>query len=211
MGLTNFRVIIDNKLAGMGYPDREALLQLKKMGYKGILTLTEKPLEYEVVRDFEYFHIPLSEFKAPYLDQLADAVHFIDSVDGPVAVHCQFGKSKTGCVLGAYLIYKYNLPADEVARKLKSIFNSYIELSEQVEALKDFERFLKTKAFFEEECEGKIKIEVDNRMVEECIKKLKVYIYDDGTEIVVKTKDGEILLKFEGEAGKKMVRSICYI
>ena len=43
------------------------------------------------------------------------------------------------------------------------------------------------------------------------MKKLKVYVYDDGTEIVVKTKDGEILLKFEGEAGRKMVRSICYV
>jgi len=211
MGLTNFRIVIDNKLAGMGYPDREALLQLKEMGYRGLLTLTEKPLEYEEVKNFEYLHIPLSQFKAPYLDQLADAVQFIDSVEGPVAVHCQFGKSKTGCILGAYLIYKYNLPADEVARRLKSIFDSYIELSEQVEALKDFERFLKTKAFFEEECSGKIRIRLDHRLVEECVKKLKVYVYEDGTELVVKTGDGEIVLKFEGEAGKKMVKSICYV
>ncbi len=211
MGLTNFRVIIENKLAGMGYPDREALIQLKEMGYKGILTLTEKPLEFEEIKHFEYFHIPLSEFKAPYLDQMADAVDFIDSVNGPVAVHCQFGKSKTGCILGAYMIYKLNLSADEVAKRLKNIFNSYIELSEQVEALRDFERFLKTKAFFEEECEGKIQIKTDHNIVEECVKHLKVCVYENGTEIVVRTKDGEISLKFEGDAGKKMIKSICYI
>ncbi len=211
MGLTNFRVIIKDKLAGMGYPDREALIQLKEMGYKGILTLTEEPLDFEEVKHFEYFHIPLSEFKAPYLDQLADAVHFIDSVGGPVAVHCQFGKSKTGCILGAYMIYKFKLSADEVARRLKSIFNSYIELSEQVEALRDFERFLKTKAFFEEDCKGKIEIKKDYNIVEECITHLKVCVYEDGTEIIVKTSNGEITLKFEGDAGKKMVKSICYI
>jgi atypical dual specificity phosphatase len=210
MGLVNFRVVVEGKLAGMGFPDREAIDELKKMGYRGLITLTDRPLDYEEIKNFEYLHIPLSEFKAPYLDQLADAVNFIESVDGPVAVHCQLGRSKTGCILGAYMIYKFKLPAHEVAKKLKNIFDGYIELSEQVEALKEFERFLKTKAFYEEECTGRIKIELDSKVVEKYVRKLKVYFYEDSTEIIVKTNDGEILVKFEGEAGKKILRSICY-
>ncbi|AGK61897.1 hypothetical protein Asulf_01931 [Archaeoglobus sulfaticallidus PM70-1] len=211
MPLNNFRVIIDGKLAGMGLPDREALIQLKDMGFKGILTLTEKPLMYDEIRYFQYHHIPLKNFKAPYLDQMVEAVEFIDNVDGPVAVHCQFGKGKTGCILGAYLIYKFNMCTDEVIRRLKAIFNSYIELSEQVEALKDFERFLRTKSYYEDGCSGKIIVKRDYSMFEECIHHFKVCVYEDETEMILKTDSGEIVLSFKGDIGRKMTKSICHL
>jgi|GEM_PF-1147580 hypothetical protein len=211
MALTNFRIVVDNKLAGMGMPDREALLQLKNLGFKGILTLTKEPLCYDELKYFDYFHIPLYEFKAPFLDQMAEAVEFIDSVNGAVAVHCQFGKSKTGCILGAYLIYKYNYTADEAVRRLKRIFDGYIELSEQYEALKDFERFLRTKSFFEDSCCGKLELRKGHSVFEERINHLKVCVYNEETEIILKTENGEISLKFKGELGRKMTKSICHL
>lgn len=78
MALTNFRIVVDNKLAGMGMPDREALLQLKNLGFKGILTLTKEPLCYDELKYFDYFHIPLYEFKAPFLDQLSLSKRLLD-------------------------------------------------------------------------------------------------------------------------------------
>jgi hypothetical protein len=211
MALTNFRVVIDDKLAGMGLPDREALLQLKDMGFKGILTLTREPLCFDELKYFDYFHIPLHEFKAPYLDQMAEAVDFIDSVNGAVAVHCHFGRSKTGCILGAYMIYKLRISADETIRRLKSIFNGYIELSEQVEALRDFERFIKTRSFIEDRCNGKVEIRKGYSIYEEKINHFKVCVYEDETEIVLKTPNGEIVLKLKGDVGRKVTKGVCYI
>ncbi len=211
MPLTNFKIIIEGKLAGMGFPDREALLQLRDMGYKGILTLTNEPLCYEEIKYFDYHHIPLGEFKAPYLDQLAEAVEFIDSVNGPVVAHCQLGKSKTGCILGAYMIHKLKISADETVRRLKSIFNGYIELSEQVEALKDFERFRNTKLFLEDDCNGKIEIINGLGSVEENVSHFKVCVYENETEIVVKTGRGDLILRFKGDIGRKITKASCYI
>ena len=147
---TNFSWIIEGKLAGCGLPvtyyEFEWLLQ---NGIKSIVTVREVPLPSEWFNgsDIDYMHLQVEDFGAPAIEELDDAINFIDhqiSMGKPAMVHCAAGKGRTGAVLAAYLVKKENLTAEQAIEKLRGMRPGSVQSVPQETAISMYEKYLKS-------------------------------------------------------------------
>lgn len=149
---TNFSWIIENKLAGCGLPvTRDEFEWLIHNGIRSIVTVREVPLPSEWFdggNNIDYMHLQVEDFGAPTLEELDDAVNFIDNeinMDRPVAVHCAAGKGRTGAVLAAYFIKKENLTAEQSIEKIRNVRPGSVQSIVQETAISMYEKYLKSK------------------------------------------------------------------
>ena len=147
---TNFSWVIEGRLAGCGLPvtydEFEWLIQ---NGIKSIVTVREIPLPSEWFdgSGIDYMHLQVEDFGAPSIEELDDAVHFIDhqiSIGRPAMVHCAAGKGRTGAVLAAYLVKKENITAEQSIEKLRSMRPGSVQSVAQETAISMYEKYLKS-------------------------------------------------------------------
>ena len=81
----NFGFVWKNLVAGSGNPGgggnlAGTLATLREHGFRAILSLTELPLEFALIREFgfEYLHLPIEDFSAPSPEQIARGVGFLE-------------------------------------------------------------------------------------------------------------------------------------
>jgi atypical dual specificity phosphatase len=148
---TNFSWIKEGKLAGCGLPvtDDEFKWVVDK-GIKSIITVREVPLpsEWFDSGDIDYMHLRVEDFGAPTVEELDEAVDFIDkkiSSGRPVLVHCAAGKGRTGAVLAAYMVKKQNLTARQAIEKIRIMRPGSVQSITQETALSMYEKYLKIK------------------------------------------------------------------
>lgn len=152
--MLRFYWLTDGVLAGCsrpgGDPRREPsaeelhadLRRLRAQGIGAVLTLTETPLEPEILaaHDLDVLHLPVNDLTAPHPEQLAAALRFIDrqrALGRAVAVHCLQGEGRTGTVLGAYLVRDGMTPEGAIAQ-LRSICPGAVGAEEQRRAIAAF-------------------------------------------------------------------------
>ena len=140
-----FGWVIDGKLAGMGRPGSpfsdlgDDLDLLREAGISAIVSLTEEPLDHEILRKsgFEYSHIPIWDMTAPTQDDVHQFVLFVsqnlDAGKG-VSVHCAMGLGRTGTMLASYLVYM-GIDAQDAIRQVRSRRPGSIETRDQIEAI----------------------------------------------------------------------------
>ena len=154
---TNFKWVIEDKLAGSGIPTslREIKWLIREHGIRSIVTIKEKPLPSEWFKSsgiaggkIDYFHLSIEDYGAPSLKELDNVVNHISrQLDNgkPVMVHCSGGKGRTGTILAAYLIKKrivFN--AYQSITRLRKIRGESIQSKEQESVLFDYEKYLKS-------------------------------------------------------------------
>jgi atypical dual specificity phosphatase len=150
---TNFSWVIDGKLAGCGLPVTEDEFGwVIDQGIKSIVTVREVALPSEWFNGgdggIDYLHLAVEDFGAPNLEELVQAVDFIDQQirsGRPVMVHCAAGKGRTGAVLAAYLIKKQSLTADQAIEKLRGTRPGSVQSISQETAVSMYEKYLKNK------------------------------------------------------------------
>jgi atypical dual specificity phosphatase len=146
----NFSWLVEGKLAGCARPETEQELEgLLASGIKAIVSLTGTPLAPERVRrlGFECLHEPVGDFHAPSSERLQRILDFIDKQNDhskAVLVHCGEGMGRTGTVLAAYFISR-GAYVDEAIRAIREKRPGSIESELQINALHEFESFLKSK------------------------------------------------------------------
>jgi atypical dual specificity phosphatase len=118
------------------------LIWLHSQNIAAVLTLTEAPLEEEVLErhGFEVLHLPVPDMTAPSPEQMQEALDFIDiqrSMGHAVAVHCLMGQGRTGTILAAYLIRR-GITAEDAVARLRVICPGAIESTDQQHALQAF-------------------------------------------------------------------------
>ena len=137
----NFSWLDSSKLAGSARPYTEEEFEgLKERGIKAIVTLTEDPLNLELVNrlGFDYLHSPIVDFEAPSLNQITEIVQFIDervANSKPVLVHCAAGRGRTGTILAAYLVH-HGASAEEAINQVKAKRPGSIEMPVQQNAVR---------------------------------------------------------------------------
>lgn len=134
----NFSWLVDGAVAGMARPRAMDAEWLRGQGITAILSLTmQPPAGYE---DWELLHCPIPDMTPPSLDQLMQAVGFMqDAVreGGAVVTHCTAGIGRTGTVLAAFLVAG-GLGAEDAIRAVRMARPGSIETLAQEAAVGRF-------------------------------------------------------------------------
>ncbi|BAA30846.1 protein-tyrosine phosphatase family protein [Pyrococcus horikoshii] len=111
--------------------------------------------DFELVYDIEelkkkvdVLHSPIPDFTAPSLSQLYKIVKWIEEKvkEGKkVYIHCYGGSGRSGTVAVAWLMYSQGLSLREGLRRVRLLKPSAVETEDQLEVLREFERFLDTR------------------------------------------------------------------
>jgi len=147
---TNFSWVIDGKLAGCGLPVSESEFRwLAEQGIKSVVTVREVslPSDWFEGSDIDYLHLEVEDFGAPNIEDLIQAVDFIEQQiksGRPVMVHCAAGKGRTGTVLAAYLVKNHNMTAEQAIEKVRSMRPGSVQSVTQETAVSMFEKYLKS-------------------------------------------------------------------
>ena len=148
---TNFSWVIDGKLAGCGLPVTEDEFEwLVDQGIRSIVTVREVGLPSDWIDgiDIDYLHLTVEDFGAPTIEELDQAIGFIDkqiSSGRPVVVHCAAGKGRTGAVLAAYLVKRQKLTAERAIEKLRSMRPGSVQSVSQETLVSMYEKYLRSK------------------------------------------------------------------
>ena len=143
--LRNFGWILSGRLAGMAYPQEDAVAALRAHGIRAVLSLTERaPSPSLADAGFAHHHEPIYDFAAPTADALARAVSFcrthMDRGDS-VVVHCMAGIGRTGTVLAAVLV-SLGWTAPEAIDEVRRLRAGSLETTEQEAAVRAYARRL---------------------------------------------------------------------
>tara|TARA_B100001750_G_scaffold104106_1_gene82360 strand:- start:5033 stop:5536 length:504 start_codon:yes stop_codon:yes gene_type:complete len=144
---SNFKWLIDNKIAGSGFINTKTELDfLINHNISAVLTLTTSSLNDEVIsnKSVTFKHIStIEDHSLPSIDHLVDAIQFINECmmnNKSVVVHCRAGIGRTGTVLAAFLINS-GMSVDESVNEVRKKRPGSIE-NKQIKSLHDYFNYI---------------------------------------------------------------------
>lgn len=108
-GILNFGKVSDTLYRG-AQPDTNGINNLKKLGIKTIISLRQPGTAWTAeaaaarAAGLVYTNFPMSGISKPKAEQVRTILATIDSLPGPVFVHCAHGCDRTGTIVACYRI-----------------------------------------------------------------------------------------------------------
>ncbi len=138
--------LLTTSSAGSGMPTSLSEIDwIQKQGVKSIITMTENSLPESWVKNITYLHVPTEDFSAPDMEQIDEAIEFIQKRlenNEPVMVHCAAGIGRTGTILACYLIKYQKLSAKDAIQKVRKERPGSIQSESQEIAISLYHKFL---------------------------------------------------------------------
>ena len=106
MGVPNFHQVNERIYRG-AQPTGEGFLALARMGIKTIVDLRREPEQFQAEQrmvealGMRFLSVPMT-LHAPTNQQISRVLEELNSSAGPVFVHCQGGRDRTGTVIACY-------------------------------------------------------------------------------------------------------------
>lgn len=106
LGVPNFHQVNERIYRG-AQPTAEGFLALARMGIKTIVDLRREPEQFQAEQrvvealGMKFFSVPMT-LHAPTDQQISRVLEELNSSAGPVFVHCQGGRDRTGTVIACY-------------------------------------------------------------------------------------------------------------
>jgi atypical dual specificity phosphatase len=127
----------------------EQLAWLRGQGVDILVTLTEEslPRGWVDAAGLLSVHVPIADMDVPAVEQVEQVMSVIDKARAAgmgVAIHCLAGKGRTGTVLAAYFVHQ-GMSAREAIQKVRELRPGSIEVPEQEDAIRAFERSRRNK------------------------------------------------------------------
>jgi atypical dual specificity phosphatase len=156
---------IPGVLAGMGIPyiDHERrhhfggsldayhdeLPEIHHAGIRAVVCLLNIPSDARVFESagFEFRCLPINDGQPPTTSQASEFIEFVTNCRSrnlPVAVFCEAGAGRTGCMIACYLIHTGQTAAEAIAH-VRAIESSAVERVLQIQFLEEFEEQKKNK------------------------------------------------------------------
>jgi len=136
--------VIPGELAAMGRPGSivgfaREMKALLAVGIRRIISLTERPLGVGMgpLTDFQIYHLPVVDFRAPSQEIIERSVELIDEARAAgegILVHCYMGIGRTGTVVAAYLTTQ-GLTGIEAIDRVRELRPGSVEVPAQEEAV----------------------------------------------------------------------------
>ncbi len=139
---------VTDKIAASGLPSlKKHILFIKKRGITAIVSLTEKPLDRELLENTEltYVHMPLKDHQPAQPTDLLKILERIEELlngGHRILIHCQAGYGRTGMVLAAYFMKEYGLGWVESVEKIRKIRSGSVEKLQE-KSLQELEKMFK--------------------------------------------------------------------
>lgn len=150
--LRNFSWLIDGEVAGMARPyippfsperpHSGDVRILKEIGIGALVGLTEHGPDSETMQSykFQYLWVPIPDMSSPNMNELDQAVTFINKARNrsiPLAVFCGAGYGRTGTILAAFLVSQGKEPGEAIAEVRRKRPGS-IETADQERSIADY-------------------------------------------------------------------------
>jgi len=112
--------LVDHDLYRAAQPDREAMLEIEKMGIKTVLSLRNFHDDYKAAKgtSIKLLEVPINTWEISDKEITQALRIMIDRSNYPLLVHCLHGADRTGTVIAMYRIVVQGWPKDEALREL---------------------------------------------------------------------------------------------
>ncbi len=131
-GIGNFGKVNERLYRG-AQPDATGIQNLKRLGIKSIISLRTGGDSWKVEASQAEAHgiihtnIPLSGVKRPKDKEVRHVLELIETLPGPVFVHCQHGCDRTGTIIACYRIQHDRWSNEEALREAQRYGLSKLE------------------------------------------------------------------------------------
>ncbi|MBN1423982.1 dual specificity protein phosphatase family protein [Candidatus Fermentibacteria bacterium] len=135
--------IVPRGIAAMAWPTEIEIAQLRGYGVTSVLSLTEEAAcigGWVTDNGLRWLHLPIEDFAAPSMVQVAEAVGFISEEarrGNAVAVHCGAGLGRTGTIIACYLVAT-GMPPEVAIARVRAARPGSIETAAQEERVRGY-------------------------------------------------------------------------
>lgn len=119
--IKNFGVV-DGRIYRGGQPGKDEYSELSRLGVKAVIDLrldakkTSKDLAEAA--GLQYILVPIEDGGTPTMDQASAFLKAVDSVNGPVYVHCAGGRHRTGSMIAVWRMSRDNWSLEQAYKEM---------------------------------------------------------------------------------------------